>query len=195
MCGNPVFHVNHSSCSFQHETIVCHILSQTAVRLQQSDDEIKYTQQGKEMKAGCCSRSYVQYSTSQKPALTLKPTACWQVNQLFKWTFPRWWWLKSSFYLSPVICYCKPTLFLGFRGACVGFSIWNGPSQQAETIQLRFVIPNRGPCCSGGSPVMWKVAQLFGKNANYSLIANIFWVVIECMKTSKQVSSEVWTVR
>lgn len=76
MCSNPVFHVNHSSCSFQHDTIVCHVLSQTAVRLQQSDDEIKYTQQGKEIKAGCCSESYVQYLTSQRPALTVKPTAC-----------------------------------------------------------------------------------------------------------------------
>lgn len=45
MCGNLVFHVNHPSCSLQCEAIVCHVWSQTAVRLQQSEDEIKYTQQ------------------------------------------------------------------------------------------------------------------------------------------------------
>lgn len=83
---------------------------ETAVRLQQQRGwDLIYTA-GKEIKEGCFSASYVQDLTSQKPALSMKPTACWQVNrhQFFKWTLPRRWWMNSFHHSSPVTSHCKP---------------------------------------------------------------------------------------
>lgn len=126
MCGNLAFRVNHPPCSFQHEAIVCHVVSQTAATLQVSEGEIKYTQQAERSKQAAAQHLVCRTWLHRNLLLPWNQQLADKYgHQQFKCTFPRRWWM-IFFIILHVTPHCKPTLFPGFRGAC-GFSIWSGP--------------------------------------------------------------------